>query len=39
MHLENIMNEKGNDASTAKGIIKKMKNFRFVFMLHFLIEF
>ena len=38
-HLENVMNEKGNDVSMAKGIADKMKNLRFILMLHFLFDF
>ena len=39
MNLESVTNENGNDASMAKGIVKRIQNFRFVSALHFLFDF
>lgn len=39
LHLEDIAIKKGDEAAMAKGMLKKLKSFRFVLTAHFLIDF
>lgn len=38
-HLEDIANKKDDEAATARGLLKKLKSFRFVITTHFLKDF
>jgi hypothetical protein len=40
VHLESIVaTEKGNITAVAKGLLKKLKGFKFVYMIHFIVDY